>query len=147
MIVQRRGEEGVALILALVFLSLFGVFIAVLLGFSEASNRATVGLRDQRWTAYVADASTDGAIQYVRGNPALGKFGTCPSPIFSLTLQGMTAQTTCVAAGDPLSLDRTVEFTTTVASVARITAVAIYRDSTAGSGPPAVDVTSWTYLR
>ncbi|MBI4729746.1 MAG: hypothetical protein HY775_09650 [Acidobacteria bacterium] len=73
-----RDDSGVVLVLALVFLSLFGLAIASLLGFADASFRATMAVRDQRADVYAADGGLDGAINRVRGaieegrDPVLG---------------------------------------------------------------------------
>ena len=69
----RADESGSALVLALVFLSLFGVFIAVLLGFTDTSIRSTLAVRSQGATAYAADGAVDAAINTVRGNLEAGR--------------------------------------------------------------------------
>lgn len=77
-----HGEDGSALVLALVFLSLFGLFTASLLTFAETSFRGTRGVRQQRSAVYAADGAVEGAINAIRGTAALGidpaEGGSCP---------------------------------------------------------------------
>ncbi|HEY2666202.1 MAG TPA: hypothetical protein VGK51_05140, partial [Actinomycetota bacterium] len=65
-------DEGSVLVMALVFLSLFGLLVAAVLTFADASLRATLSTRDQRGTVYNSDGAADGAINYVRSNRSLG---------------------------------------------------------------------------
>ena len=141
----RNEEDGQALLIALAFLVFFGLVISVILGFSEASVRATTNLREQRNTVYAADGAMDGAIQYGRQNLAVGAFGAVPCITYTATLNGTTATVTCVALGNPLNADRRALFTASVDGVPRITADVFY-DSTA-TPPASVYVLSWTYLR
>jgi len=70
---RRLGsDEGSVLVMALVFLSLFGLLVAAVLTFADASLRATLSTRDQRGTVYNSDGAADGAINYVRPNRSLG---------------------------------------------------------------------------
>ena len=141
----RNEEDGQALLLALGFLVFFGLVITVILGFAEASVRATTNLREQRNTVYAADGAMDGAIQFGRQNLAVGAFGAVPCITYTATLNGTTAAVTCVALGNPLNADRRVLFTASVDGVPRITADVFY-DGTA-TPPSSVYVLSWTYLR
>jgi len=142
---RLREEDGQALLIALAFLVFFGLVIAFILGFAEASVRATVNLREQRAVVYAADGAMDGAIQYGRWNLEVGAFGKVPCVTYSATLNGQTATVTCVALGNPLNADRRVLFTASVDGVPRITADVFY-DGTA-TPPASVYVLSWTYLR
>ncbi|MFA5890349.1 MAG: hypothetical protein WDA27_05290 [Actinomycetota bacterium] len=95
---RAGSEEGMALVLALVFLSLFGIAIASLLGFAEASFRTTIAVREQRAAVYAAEGAVQGGINSIRGNLAQGQDpaggGTCTS--FSLpSTNGVSATTTC----------------------------------------------------
>lgn len=142
----RRGEAGVALIFALVFLSLFGTLIAVVLGFTNSSVLATQRHREQRAAVYAADGAIDGAIQYVRTDAQRGAYGgSCPG--FEAMIGGVTATVTCASAGEADDVDRTVAFVATVGATPRVTARVIYRDATAQTNQPQVDVISWTYHR
>ena len=155
---RLRDEDGVALVLALAFLTFFGLVIAAILGFAEASVRATEGLREQRDIVYAADGAMDGAIQYARtaaGRDAgVGAFGTQPTCswegcipciTYSATLNGKTATVTCVSTGEPNVLLRQALFTASVYGVARVTAEVAFDDQAATPVP--IDVLSWTYLR
>jgi hypothetical protein len=70
---RRLGrDEGSVLVMALVFLSLFGLLVAAVLSFADASLRSTLSTRDQRGKVYNSDGAADGAINYVRSNRSLG---------------------------------------------------------------------------
>lgn len=90
----RRGEEGGALILALVFLSLFGLVIGSLLTFSSTGLRATAAVRDQRDRLYAADGAVDVAINRVRGDLAQGNAGG-PCAAMSLALNSVATEVAC----------------------------------------------------
>lgn len=75
----RRDEEGSALVLALVFLTVLGVFIGAVLSFGSTSLRTTIAVREQRDFVYAADGAVDGAINAIRSDASLGKKGgLCP---------------------------------------------------------------------
>lgn len=147
-------EDGQALLLALAFLAFFGLVIAAMLTFADASVFSTERLREQRATVYVADGATDAAIQYARLNAAagVGAFGAVPcmrTPEFSATNttpDNMRATVTCTSLAAPTDRDRTVQFTTSVNSVVVIVAAVRYVDSSGSSSPDAF-VQSWTYCR
>ena len=141
---RLRDEGGQALLIALAFLIFFGLVIAVILGFAEASVRATVNLREQRAVVYAADGAMDGAIQYGRWNLEVGAFGKVPCVTYSATLNEKIAAVTCVSVGNPLRDDRRVQFTASVDGVPRLKADVLY---TGIVTPTPVHVISWTYLR
>ena len=141
---RLREEDGQALLIALAFLVFFGLVIAFILGFAEASVRATVNLREQRAVVYAADGAMDGAIQYGRWNLEVGAFGKVPCVTYSDTLNEKIAAVTCVSVGNPLRDDRRVQFTASVDGVPRLKADVLY---TGIVTPTPVHVISWTYLR
>ena len=141
---RLRDEDGQVLLIALAFLIFFGLVIAVILGFAEASVRATVNLREQRAVVYAADGAMDGAIQYGRWNLEVGAFGKVPCVTYSATLNEKIAAVTCVSVGNPLRDDRRVQFTASVDGVPRLKADVLY---TGIVTPTPVHVISWTYLR
>lgn len=142
----RAGDEdGQALLLALAFLLFFGLVIAAILGFAEASVMKTANLREQRAVAYAADGAMDGAIQLGRWDLAVGAFGAVPCITYSVTLNGKTATVTCESVGNPLSDERRVIFTASVDGIARVRANVLY--SGVATPPAPVYVISWTYLR
>jgi hypothetical protein len=61
-----QGEEGSALIFALLFLSLFGLLASGLLSFADAGIRSTVALRGQAASIYSADGGMEIAINSLR---------------------------------------------------------------------------------
>lgn len=77
------ADDGTALVLALVFLSLFGVFIATILSFADTGIRTTMVLRDHDARRYAADGAVDGALLYVRDDAARGREGV-PCPDFTM---------------------------------------------------------------
>jgi hypothetical protein len=75
-----RGEEGTSLVLALAFMTLFGVFAGLLAQFGAESFKTTSAVRDQRAAVYGAEGAVDTAIDYLRNNTSFGtNGGTCPS--------------------------------------------------------------------
>jgi type II secretory pathway component PulK len=59
-------DHGAALLLVLVIVTVISLAGAALLSFSDASIRATVGLRDQAGNAYNADGAAQVAINSLR---------------------------------------------------------------------------------
>lgn len=96
----RRGEEGSALILALVFLSLFGLLISVLLSFAETSFRTTLAVRSQGGAVYAADGVVEAAINAIRYDGNSGRYGyACPTPSLP-AINGQQATVTCDPRSD-----------------------------------------------
>jgi hypothetical protein len=62
----QRDEEGSALVLALVFLTLFGLLIAAILGQVDANVRTTLVVRTHEDKVYGADAGIDYGIQMLQ---------------------------------------------------------------------------------
>lgn len=142
---RARNEDGQALLLALAFLLFFGLVIAAILGFAEASVMKTTNLREQRAVAYAADGAMDGAIQKGRWDLSVGAFGAVPCITYSVVLNGKSATVTCEALGNPLNDTRRVRFTALVDGVPRVRADVVYPG--VGSPPAPAYVISWTYLR
>ncbi len=65
---SRHGDDGMALILVLVVITVIGLVVAALLSFSDTSIRTTVGLRDQGTSAYNADGAAQAAINNIRNS-------------------------------------------------------------------------------
>jgi len=148
---KLNDEDGQALLLALAFVVFFGLVIAAMLGFATTNLLATQRLGEDRAARYAADSAMDGAIQYARtpgGTPSglsAGAYGAVPCITFSYTdPAGVAATVTCKSLANPTDLDRKVQFTASVGTVPKIQATVLFHDSTSGSGPPAVDVLSWT---
>lgn len=85
---RMRGEDGVALALALAFLAGFGVLTGALLGFAETGMRTTQAMRAQTQQIYALDGAVDGAINAIRNNILYGRDPAmsaipCPSNTFS----------------------------------------------------------------
>lgn len=69
---RARDERGATLIMALVFLSVFGLLVGVLLTLGETGSRTAVAYRDIRGRNYAVDAALDGAINKVKRDPSIG---------------------------------------------------------------------------
>ena len=93
----RHDEAGSALVLALVFLSLFGLFISVLLSFADTGIRTTMSMRGHDARLYAADGAVDAAMLYVADEPARGREGE-PCPDFTMN---STNDTTVVVECEP----------------------------------------------
>ena len=88
---RLRREEGVSLVLALVFLSLFAIFVAALLSQVDTNIRVTEHLvRPANAQLYAADAGVDYAIQKLRTDPEF-----CLGPPVTLQINGRTVSVTC----------------------------------------------------
>ena len=70
---RSHGERGASLVLALVFISVFGLLLAGLSEFTGANSIATRGFRSQRAANYAADAALDAAVNRVRNDPNTGR--------------------------------------------------------------------------
>ena len=74
---RGRGEEGVALELALIFLAAIALIVTTLLGFATTSSQATVVTRTSRGNDYDADAAMQAAIATIRVDTTQGSLGNC----------------------------------------------------------------------
>ena len=73
---RARDEDGSALVLALLFLTVCAVTIGGLLTFANSSSSATTSLRTARGNDYDAQAAMDGAIATVRTGTSCASGGT-----------------------------------------------------------------------
>jgi hypothetical protein len=69
---RTHGERGTSLIIALVFISVFGLMLAALGSFSEGNNLATGAYRSQRAANYATNAALDAAVNKVAHDPNIG---------------------------------------------------------------------------
>jgi hypothetical protein len=67
-----RDERGATLVMALVFLSVFGLLVGVLLSLSDTSSRTASAYRDVRGRNHAVDAALDGAINKVKQDTTIG---------------------------------------------------------------------------
>jgi Tfp pilus assembly protein PilX len=153
-----RDEEGQALLLALAFLTFFGLVIGAMLAFAGASVRSTERLREQRSTVYAADGATDAAIQLALTNSTVGAYAdprcqaTIPTAATGQILLTTTATTTdatvtkviCTWSQDQFQPERTVTFSTFAGggSSPVVQATVLFHDT---QSPVTVNVLSWTY--
>lgn len=65
---RGQGEQGAALIAALVFVTIAAVFLGATLSFADTDFRTTIAVREQRKEAYAADAAVEAAIRNYQVN-------------------------------------------------------------------------------
>jgi hypothetical protein len=95
-VARRRDERGTSLVLALAFMTLFGVSAGLLAQFGAVSFQTVQAVRDQRSAVYSAQGAVDTAIDNVRSNSSWGtNGGTCPTVSFP-AVAGHTIDATCV---------------------------------------------------
>jgi hypothetical protein len=70
---RTRGERGASLIIALVFISVFGLILMALGDFAFTNVKASGGYRSQRATNYATDAALDAAVNRMRNEPTEGR--------------------------------------------------------------------------
>ena len=69
---QPRNEQGSALVMALVMLTLIGLLVGAALTYSDTSLRASNNnIRPNRASLYAAEGAIQGAIEYIRDNPEM----------------------------------------------------------------------------
>ena len=97
---RTRGDAGSALVLALIFVSIFGLVTTALLSFGFVGERTDGVVRGERDARYAADGALDGAIQRYQAMVAGGTANPCASgdPFFSYTVHDKTANVTCTGS-------------------------------------------------
>ena len=69
---RTRDEQGSALVMALVMLTVIGLMVGAALTYSSTSLRASNNaIRPNRASLYAADSAIQGAIEYIRDNPEM----------------------------------------------------------------------------
>ena len=74
---RASGEDGSALILAMLFLTVSAVVVTALLSFSSTSSSATIVIRSVRGTDYDAESAMQAAIAKIRVGVSEGYAGSC----------------------------------------------------------------------
>lgn len=91
-----RGESGSSLVIALAFLSLFGLFVATLLSFGESSLLNSKEMRVLGDQFYDADGGIEGAINWLRSDTTAGVAGNaCPEFQLGTATTGSPVRVTC----------------------------------------------------
>lgn len=99
---QRRGDEGAAMILAILLVFTIGILLVTITNFAGASAVTTYNLRAQRTSELAAENAVTTAISQVRSNPDL--CATSPSYLANFTVL-------CSQVVEPGSINtRTVDF-------------------------------------
>jgi hypothetical protein len=108
--VRRRNdqnEDGSVLILALVFISLFGLFIAALLSQGEVNFKTTLVTRGENDKLFGADGGVEVGVQQLRTNDTLcpnvagGTQSVTPVPALNSRTVTVTCRTLAGAAASP----------------------------------------------
>ena len=83
---HAHDDEGSALVMALLFLALFGLLVGGLLSLTQTNLKATAVIRSNAATSYTANAAVDGAINAVQAFGTGSSVGVAPynSTCFSL---------------------------------------------------------------
>jgi hypothetical protein len=81
---RTRGEDGTALVLALLFLSVCAITIGGLLTYSNVNSTSTTALRTARGNDYDAVAAMNAAIATVRVGNTCGTGGSGYTPSWTL---------------------------------------------------------------
>ena len=100
---ENRGDDGVSLVLALVFILIVGLFITAALTKSQATLVAGQSVRDRGQLQYGLDGGIDRAIQVVRSDMGTADPSVCAQPTpaaaamgsGSLTLNATTTSWSC----------------------------------------------------
>ena len=74
---RSRDEQGSALVLALLFLTVSAVVVAALLNYTTTSSSATIALRAARGTDYDTESAMQAAIATIRVGTTQGYAGSC----------------------------------------------------------------------
>ena len=139
---RQRGQAGASLVLALFLTGFISLMVTAVLALSFTGATATSAVQTDRGRRYLATAALDAAIQHGRAERWVGRPGLeCPS--LTLGFGNQTASVTCTSATRAFDLDRTVTYEASVQGTLMARATVLFRDGTAGSGEPAVDVVSW----
>lgn len=93
----HRDEEGAALVMALVFLTVAGILVAALLSFADTNFRTTVAVQDQRSTLYATDGAVEAAVNYYRTH--LSSPTPCPPAGSVPSVNGVTGISVSCTAG------------------------------------------------
>lgn len=78
----HRNDEGAALVLALILITVVALVVSVLLSYGDTSLRTTVALRNEAGTSYAADGAAEIAINQLRqgqfnNNPTSATYPKC----------------------------------------------------------------------
>ena len=99
---RREGEEGSALIIALVFATIFSLFVATVVSFAEVGLRASASFDGQGRSAYAADGAVNAAINRFRGGGPCDNY-TAPLGPDGKPLDGPGVIVRCVDDNRPAS--------------------------------------------
>lgn len=99
--VRKDGEEGSVLVLALVFLMVFGSWIGIVLQFAAAGQRTTVSVRGEATSTYAGGGALEGAINATRSALNVGTQATGPTTCFTLPVGALDNPTAVTVTCDP----------------------------------------------
>lgn len=101
MTVRRDGEEGSVLVLALVFLMVFGSWIGIVLQFAAAGQRITGSVRAEATSTYAGGGALEGAINAARSTLTVGTQAVGPATCFTLPVGALDNPTAVTVTCDP----------------------------------------------
>lgn len=77
---RARGDDGVALVMALIFLVIVALFITVALEKAQSTSLVGQQIRVRSQLQYTLDGGVDRGLQLLKGELSTGSPGTCTSP-------------------------------------------------------------------
>jgi len=93
---RTQSEQGSALVLALIFLTVCGITMGALLTYANSSSTATTALRTARGSDYDTDAAMNGAIAKLRTTGATcGTGGSGYTPSWTLNNPSAALRVDC----------------------------------------------------
>lgn len=142
----RAGRERAAsLMFVLVVTGGLAVLAPSVLGLTFTGAAVTNRVAGQRQNLYATTSAIDAAVQYGRTARWVGRPGAgCPA--VTTTVDTTTVTVSCTSSTRISDIDRTVRFVATVGGRTTAQVDVVYRDATAGTGLPTVDVVRWANL-
>jgi hypothetical protein len=99
--VRQAGDEGSVLVLALVFLMVFGSWLGIVLQFAAAGQRTTVSVRAEATSTYAGGGALDGAINAARSSLSVGTQAVGSTTCFTLPAGSLDNATAVTVTCDP----------------------------------------------
>lgn len=148
---RRRREEGSALVLALIFLTVCGVTIGALLTYANASSTSTTALRTTRGSDYDQDAAMNGAIAKLRSTGATCTAGsgngytpswTLNNPSLALRVDCFSISSSATQRDDVLSVCLNSQSTACPDNKSLLRAEVIFYDTPSWGN--SIDIQTWS---
>ncbi|HEX7188654.1 MAG TPA: hypothetical protein VF423_10565, partial [Actinomycetes bacterium] len=101
--VANRPDDGSALVMALVFLMIFGSWVGVVLQFAATGQRTTVSVRAEATSTYSAGGALEGAINAARSDLSVGSLASGTTTCFTLPTGSLDNPTPVTVTCQPRS--------------------------------------------